>query len=235
MSVRESKVWYKPGSGDKVDASRGIFFYDKDKPYYNFTNFASSKIIIDGKTWPNVEQYYQAMKFTDPNIQEAIRHLPNPRAAFSYTKQPHIQAQIRPDWRQINDKVMKKALQAKFKQNKHLAKELLATGNKILVEDSHLDAFWGNGNDNRGANKLGQLLMEVRQELRLDLKRKASPVDTRLQKNAAKPKQSTVNIKPLRAGSSSKGLCHPKVIQAVEKLSASKGWSTEYVTVGEHT
>jgi ribA/ribD-fused uncharacterized protein len=65
---------------------------------------------------------------------------------------------------------------AKFSQNDELSDELLATGNKILVEASPYDTIWGIGmgekepgiNDPanwKGLNLLGWSIMLVRKEL----------------------------------------------------------------------
>jgi N-glycosidase YbiA len=37
------------------------------------------------------------------------------------------------------------------------------------VEDSPVDYFWGCGIDRSGQNQLGQILMQVRSELRVDI------------------------------------------------------------------
>jgi N-glycosidase YbiA len=42
----------------------------------------------------------------------------------------------------------------------------LATGDAKIVEHTENDAYWGDGGDGSGQNKLGQILMEVREELR---------------------------------------------------------------------
>jgi ribA/ribD-fused uncharacterized protein len=59
---------------------------------------------------------------------------------------------------------MLKALKHKFKQNHELAKKLLDTGTSQLVEASPRDSYWGSGADGQGLNKLGQLLMIIREQ-----------------------------------------------------------------------
>ena len=59
---------------------------------------------------------------------------------------------------------MKKALLFKFKQNQGLGQKLVGTSLKI-VHNNAKDKFWGIG-DGTGQNKLGLMLMEVREELR---------------------------------------------------------------------
>ena len=43
---------------------------------------------------------------------------------------------------------------------------LLPTGDAKIVEHTENDAYWGDGGDGSGENKLGLILMRVRVELR---------------------------------------------------------------------
>ena len=61
---------------------------------------------------------------------------------------------------------MKLALRAKFTQHQFLHDLLLSTGDRKLVEHTDKDSFWGDGGDGRGQNKLGHMLMELRQDLK---------------------------------------------------------------------
>ena len=56
------------------------------------------------------------------------------------------------------------ALYAKFTQHGEL-KRLLGTGDRLLVEHTERDRYWGDGGDGRGENHLGKLLMKLRKEL----------------------------------------------------------------------
>jgi len=77
---------------------------------------------------------------------------------------------IRPDWEQVKDELMKAALLAKFRQNKDIREILLSTGDAQLVEHTKNDRYWGDGGDGSGKNKLGLLLMEIREKLRQEAK-----------------------------------------------------------------
>jgi ribA/ribD-fused uncharacterized protein len=57
------------------------------------------------------------------------------------------------------------ALRAKFTQHADLGERLRATGDALLVEHSRRDAYWADGGDGHGLNRLGHLLMRVRREL----------------------------------------------------------------------
>ena len=61
---------------------------------------------------------------------------------------------------------MRKALMTKFSTSGFLSRELLLTGDAVLIEDSPTDLFWGAGKSNEGMNMLGRLLMETRETIR---------------------------------------------------------------------
>lgn len=63
---------------------------------------------------------------------------------------------------------MLKGLRAKFSQHKELKELLLSTGDATLVEHTARGRIWGDGGDGSGENRLGRLLMQVREELRSD-------------------------------------------------------------------
>ena len=73
---------------------------------------------------------------------------------------------LRSDWEQVKDDVMREAALQKFSTHADIREILLATGDKVLVENSPIDYYWGCGKDGSGKNKLGQILMEVREILR---------------------------------------------------------------------
>ncbi|MCY8564311.1 NADAR family protein [Bacillus sonorensis] len=57
-------------------------------------------------------------------------------------------------------------MKAKFEQNDHLINKLLQTGESILIEGNTWgDKIWGVCNG-VGENKLGKILMKVRNELK---------------------------------------------------------------------
>ena len=64
---------------------------------------------------------------------------------------------------------MGEVLRAKFTQHPQLRSLLLSTGDAELVEHTANDNYWADGGDGSGKNRLGQLLMELRSELRKEL------------------------------------------------------------------
>ncbi|MBR5975613.1 MAG: NADAR family protein [Clostridiales bacterium] len=84
-------------------------------------------------------------------------------------------------WKKTRFVVVKRGIRAKFAQNPSMMETLLATGNAILAECSPRDKDWGillSTSDPevqditkwKGENLLGQVLMEVREELREELR-----------------------------------------------------------------
>lgn len=140
-----------------------INFYSTRGDHGCFSNFFRCRVFVDGKHWPTTEHYFQAMKFEGTPHQEDIRRAKTPAEAANLgrsRKHP-----LRKDWESIKDRVMRKALVAKFTQHDDLRAILLGTGNALLVEHTVNDSYWGDGGDGSGKNRLGQLLMSVREEL----------------------------------------------------------------------
>jgi len=140
-----------------------IRFFSKSETYREFSNFAPFPIEIDGATWPSVEHYYQARKFADPVLQEKIRTAQKPVIAKNLAAKYRHGA--RPDWDEIKDAVMERAVRAKFTQHEPLRQLLLSTDDEDLAEAAPNDYYWGVGEDGTGENKLGLLLMRIRGEL----------------------------------------------------------------------
>ena len=60
----------------------------------------------------------------------------------------------RSDWNDIKEQVMYRALVAKFTQNPQLTKVLISTKERLLVEHTRLDRYWGDGG-NDGEKQIG--------------------------------------------------------------------------------
>lgn len=60
---------------------------------------------------------------------------------------------------------MFEAVLNKFQTHKDLSELLLSTGGNDIVENAPGDYYWGCGKDGSGLNKLGKILMRVRDSL----------------------------------------------------------------------
>lgn len=141
-----------------------IKFYKVNDDYGFMSNFAPYPFSDGSRIWTTLEHYFQAQKFLVPQIQEKIRQIASPMDAALEGR--NRQNPLRPDWEEVKNKVMLQALRMKFSQNPEIAKGLLATGDAIIIEHTRNDVYWADGGDGSGKNKLGLLLMQVREELK---------------------------------------------------------------------
>jgi ribA/ribD-fused uncharacterized protein len=141
-----------------------INFYDVDKEYGCFSNFSRHPITLEGKVWPTSEHYFQAKKFEGTEHEEEVRWAPVPKAAAQMGRERH--RPLRKDWEEVKEAIMMTALRAKFTQNVGPRNVLLSTGNHPLVEHTKNDGYWGDNGDGTGKNRLGVLLVQLRNELR---------------------------------------------------------------------
>lgn len=141
-----------------------IKFYHVNKPYGFLSNFAPYEIYLKGKIWPTTEHYFQAQKFVNTPHEEEVRQAPTAREAAEIGRDRR--RPLRRDWEMVKDDVMREALYAKFTQHPDLKEKLLATGEVNLIEHTKNDRYWGDGGDGKGINRLGQLLIEVREKIR---------------------------------------------------------------------
>jgi ribA/ribD-fused uncharacterized protein len=140
-----------------------IKFYRQRDAWGEFSNFSAHPIDLDGQRWPTTEHYFQAQKFADPALQAKIRSAKDPGDAARLGRRL---PGLRSDWEQVKDDVMLHALRAKFNQHPKLGQLLLSTGDAKLVEHTVNDRYWADGGDGSGKNRLGELLMQLRSELR---------------------------------------------------------------------
>lgn len=141
-----------------------IKFYSETAKWGEFSNFALYPIKIKGKTWPTSEHYFQAQKFEDKSYISKIRTCKSPMKAAELGRSRKVK--IKKKWDNIKDNVMYEAVLSKFTQHKELKDKLLSSGDAILIEHTENDAYWGDGGDGTGKNKLGKILMKVRTHLK---------------------------------------------------------------------
>lgn len=130
------------------------------------SNFAPYPIKINGRKYKTTEHYFQSRKFvgTDPDYENEVANAPTAKIAASMGRDKS--KPIRKDWESVKDNVMRIAVRTKMEQHPELAKLLLATEDSEIVEASPYDSYWGYGSDKKGLNKLGKILMEIREELK---------------------------------------------------------------------
>jgi ribA/ribD-fused uncharacterized protein len=140
-----------------------IYFYSRSSQYGEFSNFSPHGFELDGAFWPTVEHYFQAQKFPGTEHAETIRLAEKPAVAKRLGRSRKVT--LRPDWDQVKDDVMRRAVRRKFESHPELRDLLLSTGDEELVENAPGDYYWGCGKTGTGRNMLGKILMEVRASL----------------------------------------------------------------------
>lgn len=139
-----------------------------DDEYFFLSNFSASPFKDEcGDFYPTMEHYFQAQKATDLYDFELVRNAKTPRQAKAYGRQ----IKLAPDWESVKVDVMRKGLHFKF-AIPELRHKLLATGDQYLEEgNTWHDNFFGDCKcpkctDIIGRNVLGNLLMELREEIK---------------------------------------------------------------------
>lgn len=168
------------GEGFSPDDGDGpVNFYERD--FYPLSNFSTFEVMWSGSySFKSAEHCYHWLRFasgpangklggvkpTDEamSIADAVRRAPSAHEAFKIAQDnKYLQ---RADWDAVKVEKMRLIIHAKADQHEYVRRKLLATGDRLLVEGSWRDDFWGAGADGKGQNMLGKLWMELRSELR---------------------------------------------------------------------
>lgn len=131
------------------------------------SNFYPCLINFRKIAYPGAEHAFQAQKTLDQADRAIIAAQATPGDARHYGRS----VELRPDWEQEKKTVMLLVVLAKFRQHGTLARQLIETGGRRLIEGNRWhDNFWGSctcsrcgqGDLDNGLNYLGQILMAVR-------------------------------------------------------------------------
>jgi len=154
-----------------------LFFMDKAPENAEFTRFYESVFTIEDVPFKTAEHAYQAMKakmFGDEESYQKILKAKSGQSAKSFGKK--VAGYVEAAWGEKKEQVMRDILRAKFTQNPTIHQVLLDSGDKLLAEANPRDKYWGIGTSSgtsiaknpakwKGENKLGKLLMALREEL----------------------------------------------------------------------
>ena len=143
-----------------------VYFYAQIDAYSEFSNFAPYGVALEDRWWRTVEHYFQAMKFYDEDYRERIRSCGKPKDAKALGMTRKIP--LRADWEDVKDTIMLDAVRCKFMTHEVPRKLLISTGTAHIAENAPMDAYWGIGPDGAGLNRLGEILMQVRDQLQTD-------------------------------------------------------------------
>jgi len=149
-----------------------IYFYGSI-----YSQWAKRDIEIDKIKYNCCEQFMMAEKarlFNDEESLKMIMSSDNPALQKALGRK--VKNFDKDKWGEIARDVVYKANYAKFTQHKDLKKQLIETGDKIIVEGSPYDCIWGVGlrcddpkildsKNWRGTNWLGEAIMKVREAI----------------------------------------------------------------------
>lgn len=134
-----------------------------NEEYKFLSNFYSAPVPYEGRVYKTAEAAFQAAKSNDENIREVFEQTYGPGAAKNFGR---TCVNLRPDWETVKDDIMYDIVLSKFTYNEDLKKMLLDTGDAYLEETNNWnDTYWGVCRG-KGLNKLGNILMKVRDELK---------------------------------------------------------------------
>lgn len=145
---------------------------------YEFSNFYMCEFELKGIKFDSSEKafmYSKAMLFEDKEIAVQILKSKSPKECKKLGRK--VRGFDEKLWNEKREKYMKIILNAKFRSSEKLKNKLLSTGDKIIVECSPFDKVWGiginvdelfEGKKWKGENKLGYLLMEIRDNIKED-------------------------------------------------------------------
>lgn len=165
-----------------INDSVMIGFFHENEEYGCFSNWYPARFNYAGKHFVNAEQfmmYHKVLMFHKFDLADQIMRTADPEKCKKIAGQkfPEFDSDL---WEKTCKTIVKRGVKAKFSQNEEIRKELLGTGNALLVQCSPYDRKWGIGIDIndpdrlviarwKGKNLLGRILMEVREELRQEM------------------------------------------------------------------
>lgn len=161
LAARDHYIYFYGDKDDRNEVAKsfGNFFVDRRNPI---------TLNIRGKdyTFQCAEAAFHAQKF--PGYEAEYENVDGDEALqLARLHQDKLPA----DWHSGGkDRAMLAVLRQKFKRGSALAQLLVASGDAYLVEhrpkrSKSKDTYWSDGNDGKGTNMLGQMLMRIRGEL----------------------------------------------------------------------
>src|SRR5262245_58597837 len=150
-----------------------VVFFKVQEEWGGLSNMSNElPLVVGGVRVGSSEALYQAMRFPHrPDWQREVLDVPHAmQAKMKSKKEGRRKTGSRPDWEAIQDEVMRWVLRGKLACHpRRFGRLLKATRDRLIVERSRKDRYWGAVLEAdgrlRGENRLGRLLLELREEL----------------------------------------------------------------------
>ena len=157
------EVWEIMNNNGKLPWNSITDFHEEQ--YSFLSNFYEARVEYGGLVFGSNEAAFQAQKCMTQEGKAAFCEFGPGKSKGVGRRVP-----LRPDWEDVKTGIMEEIVRAKFTQHPELKAKLLATGNKMLVEGNRWgDTCWGvDTRTGQGENRLGKILMKVREELKQD-------------------------------------------------------------------
>jgi len=161
-----------------LDTETQVFFYEQD--FYVLSNFSAFNVMWRGIRFQTAEHAYHFERFWNSTgagemARDFILNTTSAHEAFRYAQDN--KSFQRKDWDAIKVKAMGDILHEKASQHEYVRRKLLETGDRILIENSWRDDFWGWGPNRDGKNMLGKCWMQVRADLNAEADEAAYQAD----------------------------------------------------------
>ena len=179
MHIREfiEKNYPEYYSIEQYPVDKTAPFCKVDAPWGIFSNFGRTPLVVNGVSFDCSEKLFQVMKFADAESRRAVYTAKGQTMKMKAKHQEKV-GTVRPDWGEIIVDAMKFCLMQKYVQSEAFRIELERSRGLFLVEDQTTfqkknPDTWGaklSGDEKEyiGPNLMGRLLMELRDNGKLD-------------------------------------------------------------------
>ena len=144
-----------------------IDFYKEFGELGYLANYSEYGFYKDNNYYKTVEHYYQSEKFNNKELKEKIISSKTPKEASNIGRDKNNKRID--NFKNIKDNVMYEGCLLKFRQNKDIRSKLIETRNKEIREMTIDEYYWGVGKNLTGQNKIGKILMKVRDQVKEDI------------------------------------------------------------------
>lgn len=140
----------------------------KKGPAVGFSNFSLHPVKTEKGVFLFSEAAFQSYK--DPDNEEYIKQLQNISKPVD-ARRLGRKCLMRKDWDNVKLEYMLHVLRLKIDQNNEIKENLMNSGMRYIFESNKNDCYWGMGEDGKGNNYLGKLLMKIREEIFLEIEK----------------------------------------------------------------